>query len=578
MFKRQADEFGFSRDDYMKSLEEIPVVDEQRLRIATSFLGEMALVISQIGYAKLVSEMETEERRKIESSLRESEENYRALFEGAAEGILVADIETKVFHFINSSACKMFGYSPEELTQMSVNDIHPEEDLKSVLEAFEAQARGEMELAVEIPCQRKDDTIFYADIRTQTMVIGGCTMAIGFFSDVTERRNAEIARQKMEAQMVQAQKMEAIGRLAGGVAHDFNNLLLVIMGFAEVAVAGTREGDPNRNALNQIVEAGERAAFLTRQLLAFSRKQTLKLEPLDLNRVVYGMEEMLKRVIGEDVRLVIEFGQNLGVFPGDFGQVEQVVLNLTFNARDAMPTGGVLKIETSNVQVDEKNEAELGDLKAGIYVMLKVSDTGVGIDEKTRAQIFEPFFTTKEIGKGTGLGLSAVYGIVRQFGGAIYVDSEVGTGTSFSVYLPSVKESVRESESEQKELTNTQGTETIILVEDDSAVRNLTEQMLSACGYVVHAAANAGEALLICEELDGKIELLLTDVIMPRMHGRALADRLLKISPSLKVLFMSGYTHDVTVPHGVDDSDSHFIAKPFRAETLAMKVREVLDS
>jgi len=576
-FRRQAREFGIDEADYLVALEDVPVVDEQRLKVVTAFLGEMALVISQVGYARLLREIEVAERKKAEASLRESEQKYRELFEGAAEGILVADLETRELQFANSSACDMFGYSREELVRLSVGAIHPAEALPRVVAEFEAQARREKSLASELPCLRKDGTVFYADISTRPMVIAGRTMNVGFFTDVSERRRAAEERQELEAQLALAQRMEAVGRLAGGVAHDFNNLLSVIIGFTGIAMVKTREGDPLRRDLQQIAEAGQRAASLTRQLLAFSRKQDLKLEPLDLADVVAQMERILGRTLGDDVELVCLLQEDLGAVRGDKGRLEQVIMNLAINARDAMPDGGRLTIEVTNTRVDEAASTQQGDLTPGAYVLLSVTDTGVGMDELTRVQIFEPFFTTKGPGKGTGLGLSTVYGTVTQSGGTVHAASEPGKGTTFLIHLPRVDETVSIEPRPPVEVGCARGTETILVVEDDDAVRNLAGQILIDAGYDVHTAANGGEALLLAEQLTSNIDLLLTDVVMPRMNGTVVADRVAKVCPGIKVLYMSGYTHDLIEPQVATDRGTHFIAKPFNAVDLARKVREVLD-
>jgi len=576
-FRRQAREFGADEADYLAALAEIPVVDEQRLKVVTAFLGEMARVISQVGYARLLREFEVIERQKAEASLRESEQKYRELFEGAAEGILVADLETRELQFANSSACEMFGYTREELTHLSIRAIHPEESLPMAVAEFEAQARGEKLLASEIPCLRKDGSVFHADISTRPVVFDGRTMNVGFFTDVSERRHAAEERRRLETQLALAQRMEAIGRLAGGVAHDFNNLLSVVIGFTDIAMLKTREGDPLRTDLEQIAEAGQRAASLTRQLLAFSRKQDLELEPLDLGDVVSKMEQILRRTIGEDIEFVIVLGEELGAVKGDRGRVEQVIMNLALNARDAMPGGGCLTIEVANSQLDEAHAARFGDLAPGAYVMLSVTDTGSGMDETTRVQIFEPFFTTKEPGKGTGLGLSTVYGTVTQSGGTIRAFSEPGKGSTFQIHLPRVDEVVGTEPPTRVGERCDRGTETIVVVEDDDAVRNLARSILVTAGYDVHAAANGGEAILLAEQLDGTIDLLLTDVVMPRMQGTAVADRVASLCPGIKILFMSGYTHDLVEPRVATDRDTHFIAKPFNAADLTRKVREVLD-
>ena len=577
-FKRQAREFGFDEAEYLKALEEIPVVDEEQLKIVTAFLGEMALVISQVGYAKLAREIEVSERLQAEANLRESEEKYRAVFEGAGEGILVADTETKEIQYANASACEMFGYSPEDWTRISVGEMHPTEALPAVIAEFEAQGRGEKVLASELPCLRKNGELFHADIATRPVVIAGRTMNVGFFNDVSARKRAEDERRNLETQLAIAQKMEAVGRLAGGVAHDFNNLLSVILGYTDFAMNRTRKGDPLRDELQQIANAGERAAALTRQLLAFSRKQAFELEPLDLNDVVSRMEKILTRTIGEDIELVCALEKDLGVIRGDRGQLEQVVMNLAINARDAMAEGGRLTIETGNAEVDEAFSTQLGELPLGAYVMLAVTDTGCGMDELTRAQIFEPFFTTKEHRKGTGLGLSTVYGIVKQSEGTIRVYSEAQRGTTFKIYLPRADEPLEVRPNKPKEPSTASGSETILVVEDDEAVRNLAARILVNVGYTVHTAADGEEALRTSAGLGGAIDLLLTDVVMPGMHGRAVAERLMETCDGIKILYMSGYTHNVILPHGVLDSGNQFLAKPFNAADLARKVREVLDA
>jgi PAS domain S-box-containing protein len=380
-----------------------------------------------------------------------------------------------------------------------------------------------------------------------------------------------------EEQLRQSQKMEAVGRLAGGIAHDFNNLLTAINGYSELTMIQLKAEDPLLHNLEEIKKAGDRAASLTRQLLAFSRKQVLQPKVLDLNSLVAEIEKMLGRLIGEDIDLQTVLHNDLGSIKADPGQIEQVIMNLVVNARDAMPQGGKLTIETQNVYLDEEFAEQHIATNPGPYVMLAVSDTGTGMDEQTQARIFEPFFTTKEMGKGTGLGLSTVYGIVKQSGGNLWVYSELGQGTTFKVYLPRIDEGAAEYKRSAENEDAFRGTETVLLAEDEEMVRKLSARVLEMYGYQVLEAANGGTAFLICERHQGNIDLLLTDVIMPEMSGRELANRLNELRPEMKVLFMSGYTDDAIVHQGVLDEDENFIQKPFTPNALGQKVREVLD-
>jgi two-component system, cell cycle sensor histidine kinase and response regulator CckA len=375
-----------------------------------------------------------------------------------------------------------------------------------------------------------------------------------------------------------AKKMEAVGRLAGGVAHDFNNLLMVIDTNTTFAMDGLRPEDPLREDLEEVHRACDRAAGLTRQLLAFSRRQILQPVRVDLDALVSGMERMLRRLIGEDVDLLVVTTAGLWHTRADPGQIEQVIMNLAVNARDAMPDGGRLTIETTNVEMDEVYVAAHPAARPGQYVLLSVTDNGCGMDAPTRSRLFEPFFTTKEMGKGTGLGLATIYGIVKQSGGYIWVYSEIDQGTTFKVYLPRDTMGAVATATPSTPASPATGTETVLVVEDEEAVRNLTRRVLAAAGYRVHTAANAGEALLACERLQFRVDLMLTDVVMPGMSGRSLAVRLGRVCPGLKVLYMSGYTDNAIVHHGVLDPGTWFISKPFNAEDLGRKVRQVLDS
>jgi PAS domain S-box-containing protein len=392
-----------------------------------------------------------------------------------------------------------------------------------------------------------------------------------------ERKRAETNLRETEEQLRQSQKMESIGTLAGGIAHDFNNLMTAVTGYSELALRSLEVDNPVRPKIEEIKKAGERAAALTRQLLAFSRKQILQPRVLDLNTVITGMSSMLPRVIGEDIDLRMDPGDLLGQVKADPGQIEQVLLNLAVNARDAMPKGGYLTIKTENVYFDAKFSQRRSVVEPGQYVALSVSDSGCGMDAETQAHIFEPFFTTKEVGKGTGLGLSTVYGIVKQSGGSIWVYSEVGRGTAFKIYLPRVDEVVETEELGDKSSLVQRGHETILLVEDEDVVRDLSKEILEEYGFAVITAPNGKEGLRICKEFEGQIDLMITDVVMPQMGGRELAEKLGAVRPDTRVLYMSGFTDDAVVRHGVLDDGICFIQKPFSPDSLVLRAREVLD-
>lgn len=402
--------------------------------------------------------------------------------------------------------------------------------------------------------------------------------AIETIQDITDRKLAEEEKAKLEEQFRQSQKMEGIGRLAGGIAHDFNNILSVILGHTEMAIEQIDPGHSLHAHLSEIHAATERSADLTRQLLAFSRKQILKPEVMDLNKGFYDFEEMLKRLIGEDIDLLFVPGPDLGMVNADRGQMEQVIMNLAVNARDAMPKGGKLTVETLNVDLDEKYSAEHVDVVPGSYVMISMTDSGCGMEEETRSKIFEPFYTTKDSAKGTGLGLSTVYGIVRQSGGNICVYSEPGVGTTFKIYLPRVEEPCTEKSRTEEHSTILTGDETILLIEDDASVRAIVISILEESGYTILEACDGTEALQICEENRGNIDLLFSDVIMPGINGRELADQIEVITPDIKILFMSGYTDNAIQHHGVLEPGTAFIEKPFSAFSLTRKIRDILDS
>jgi PAS domain S-box-containing protein len=689
--------------------------------------------------------------KRADEALRESEERYAALFRGAAEGILVADLEARRFTFANPAICQMLGYSEEEMKRLGVQDIHPAESLEHVLTEFHAQARGEKLLSPGLPCRRKDGSVIYADVNASSMTIDGRFCNVGFFTDVTERKRAEekivhlnrilravrdvnqlivrerdrqrliedtcrllvegrgyrsamivladaagvprawaesglgdafqplaeslrrgvmppccpLAQQhegvyhvtdraavcslcpigaklassdpsciqlrhggttygylavsvdrmlgtdaeedsllcevagdvafalhgmeraeamtlveedrdRAENELRQSQKMEAVGRLAGGVAHDFNNILTVINASCSFLEEGLHASEPLLEDIRTISEASQSAARLTRQLLAFSRRQVLEPRPLDLNVLVGESEKMLNRLIGEDIRIRVEPAPALGFALADPGQLEQVIVNLAVNARDAMPDGGTLTITTANVELDEVFVSLHAGSSAGPFVRLVVSDTGVGMDAETLARVFEPFFTTKGVGKGTGLGLSTVYGIVKQSGGFIAVDSAPGRGSTFGIYLPRVEPAGQPWQPPSEAGSSRGRGETILLVEDNNQLRAAATRTLKKMGYRVFAASGLDEARRIAAT-EGPIHLLLTDVVMPGGSGRDVSTAVAAAHPAAKVLYMSGFTDEAIVHRGVLDPGTAFLHKPFTQDSLGRKVREVLD-
>jgi PAS domain S-box-containing protein len=509
------------------------------------------------------------ERKQAEVALRTSEAQYRTLFEQSPLPKFLFDYESLQFLAVNEAATRHYGYSRAEFLALSLLDISPSEDVRgfvSSLDEFEPIATR----SGSFTHKKKDGTTIRADVTVHKFVLGTRPCGLAVALDVTERTRAE-------AQQNHAQKMEALGSLAGGVAHDFNNLLSVILSYSKMLCEGLKPEDPMRADLEEISRAGDRAAQLTRQLLAFSRQQILEPKLLDLNEVIGGVGNLLRRLLGEDVELTVVTGAGLGTVTADRGQLEQILMNLAVNSRDAMPQGGKLTIETANVELDADYAAAHTEVRPGSYVMLAVTDTGSGMDQSTIARMFDPFFTTKELGKGTGLGLATVFGVVRQSGGNIWVYSEPGCGTTIKVYLPQTDAGAVVA-TMPTETPARRGSETILLVEDDEAIRVVTRRILERNGYRVIEAQSGGDALLICEQHAATIHVLLTDVVMPRMSGRKLAERLAALRPEMKVLYMSGYTDDSIVRHGVLESDVAFVQKPITPDNLTRKLREVLDA
>jgi hypothetical protein len=533
--------------------------------------SESRTIVEKVVFAGDIStSRRTEEAlRASEEALRASEGRYRALFERSPFPKFLYGYETLRFLAVNDAAVHHYGYSRDEFLRMTFDDIRPLEDRPAFLSPIGSNGLGTAGVGFHRHA-KKDGSVIDVDITVQPFELAGKPCGLAVALDVTERS-------RMERQLRQTQKMDAIGNLAGGVAHDFNNLLSIILSYSEMLGASLEPGDPMRDDLMEILGAGRRAADLTRQLLAFSRRQILQPRILDVNAVVGGVSQMIRRLVGEDVELNFVSGPGLGTVSADPGQLEQVLMNLVVNARDGMPSGGKLTIETANAELDLGYATIHTDVKPGIYVMLAVRDTGCGMDPATRERIFEPFFTTKEKGKGTGLGLSTVFGIVQQSGGHIVVHSELGEGTTIKVYLP-LADRAPTAATAVVETRTREGSETILLVEDEAPVRVLVRTILERSGYHVLEAQSGGDALLICEQHGGTIHLLVTDVVMPRMSGRKLAERLGFLRPEMKVLYMSGYTDDAVVRHGVLEADFAFLQKPVTPETLTRKLREVLDS
>jgi PAS domain S-box-containing protein len=543
--------------------------------------------------------------RRLQAELAEREraeaENARLLVEGLGQrqrlDEIIASVPGLVWeawgrpddadqktNFVSNHIERMLGYSVQQWLSTPnfwLSIVHPEDKERAAREAAGFFTSGKGGIS-QFRWIARDERVVWVEAHSTVICDdkGNPLGMRGVTIDITASKEAERGRAQLEEQLRQAQKIDSIGRLAGGVAHDFNNILTAIRGYAELMLLELAPGDPMRSSVTEIRRAGERAADLTRQLLAFSRRQLLQPRVLALNSLIADSIKMLKRLLGEDIELVTLLDPELGHVKADAGQMDQIILNLALNARDAMPQGGKLTLETRNVVLQEEYAQKHFSLQPGSYIMFAISDIGCGMDSQTLSHIFEPFFTTKEPGKGTGLGLSTVYGIVQQSGGSIWVYSEPGRGTTFKIYLPRIEEPLGEAEAEEKQRTepdSPRGSETIFVVEDDEIVRKLTSQALRRYGYRVVEAVNGREALLACEKHPGTIPLMITDVVMPQMGGPELADRLRELHPETQVLFMSGYTDDAVVRHGILDAALYFLQKPFTPAALVRKVRAILD-
>jgi PAS domain S-box-containing protein len=504
---------------------------------------------------------------KTDDALRESNERFRMIFEHSIDAIMLTRTDGTILA-ANPEACRVFGMSEAEICRAGRAGLVDAQDMRAIPLLEERKRTGRCR--GEITMIRGDGSRFPAEIASAVFIdFEGVQKTSLVIRDVTERK-------KLEAQFHQAQKMEAVGQLAGGVAHDFNNMLNVILGYAEIALLRLAPDDPLYQNMQEILKAGERSAALTRQLLAFARKQESIPAIINLNQVITEQLKMLERLIGEDVTIEFNPSAELWNTRIDPSQIDQVLANLAVNARDAIAGTGAVVIETANVTLDKADVSFFADATPGEYVRLDFSDTGAGMDAETRERIFEPFFTTKEQGKGTGLGLSMVYGVVKQNGGIISVYSEPGTGTRFRVFLPRFAGEAAEQHKE-KTAVSRGGTETVLLVEDDRQILDVVRSMLELDGYRVLATASPQEACVLCEQHDGAIDLLITDVIMPQMNGKGLQQRISAMKPGIRVLFMSGYTADVITNRGIVDEGINFISKPFSLQALTQKVRQVLE-
>jgi two-component system cell cycle sensor histidine kinase/response regulator CckA len=519
----------------------------------------------------LLSAREITERRRVEAALRESEERYRLITENSSDLISLIELDSDPRQiYASPSYLMVLGYDPTELVDTGQLElIHPDDRSNTTDQFLRIATNGTAQATYRV--RHADGSWRWIEVQATAITQQGRSYAVAVGRDITERK-------RLEDQFLQAQKMESVGRLAGGLAHDFNNLLTAIMGNLELALDALPSDHIARDDLGEIQKATDRAAGLTRQLLAFARRQAIEPRIINLNDLIRNMDKLLRRLIGEDIDLVTLPAPELGQVKADPGQIEQVIVNLAVNARDAMPDGGKLTIETRNVMLDQNYTQQHIGMAPGNYVLLAVSDTGTGIDEETLRRIFEPLFTTKEKGRGTGLGLSTCYGIIQQHGGNIWPYSEVGHGSTFRVYLPRVDAPVEAHPQQGDVSALPHGTETVLLAEDEAAVRTMAARVLRERGYTVLEAIDGDEGLRVAREYAGPIHLLLTDVVMPHMSGRTLVDQVSGIYPSTKVLFISGYADSAIIHQGQLDPGVEFLHKPFSPSALARKVREVLDS
>ena len=593
LFRKQARRYGFDETEYLAALDRVPRLKRETVESAMRFYAKLAGMISSLSYGKIRLSRDIARRKQTEKELVEQKDMLAAIYRNAPLIIMVVNAERRIQQ-INGFGSQFAGRDAEEMLGLrggeALRCLHVLDDPRgcgfgefcrqcvirnTVLDTMET---GKTHLQIEAPhyFKRQDNETRELQflMSTTTIEVKGERQVLVTLQDITDRKQAEAEKEKLQAQLNQAQKMESVGRLAGGVAHDFNNMLGVILGRVEMAMDQVDPAQPLFADLREIRKAAERSANLTRQLLTFARKQTIAPRIIDLNEAVEGMLKMLRRLIGEDIDLTWRPKKNLAPVKMDPAQIDQILANLCVNSRDAISGVGKITIETDVVSFDEAYCADHAGFIPGEFIMLAVSDNGRGMDPETVSRLFEPFFTTKEVGKGTGLGLASVYGAVKQNNGFINVYSEPGQGTTVKIYLPPHRAKTPLQADEATAKPTAGGSETILLVEDEPAILQLSAMMLERLGYAVIAAETPGEAIRLAHEHGGPIDLLMTDVVMPEMNGRDLAKNLLSIYPDIKRLFMSGYTANVIAHHGVLDEGVHFIQKPFSNRDLAVKVRE----
>jgi PAS domain S-box-containing protein len=507
------------------------------------------------------------ERRRMENELKDYEERFRRLFETAKDGLLLVDKQTGDIVNVNPAIVDMLGYFHEEFIGKQLKDIGLLKDMKDFNKTIRELIQAGFINCEDVFAETKQKQLINVDI----YLVDRARFIQCNVRNITERK-------KLSAQLLQSQKMEAIGHLVGGIAHDFNNILTAIIGYGSLLHKKIAAADPLHEYVEQILASSDRAANLTHSLLAYSRKQVMEMKPADINKIVFGVQKILDRLIGEDIEIKVHMAAEALIANVDRGQIEQVLLNLATNARDAMPHGGVLTIRAEHVQIDGSFIQVTRYGEAGNYAVLSVADTGVGMDENTTEHIFEPFFTTKEVGKGTGLGLAMAYGIIQQHNGFIKVYSRPGEGATFKIYIPLMLTKEEVFEAAESTPVPSSGKETILLAEDDQVLRKVSKIFLENSGYKVLEAVNGEDALSVFSENSAGIKLIVTDMIMPKMHGNEVYEKVRMIKPDIKCLFMSGYSNDIIQKRGVLEEGSHFISKPFSPSDLLKKVRAALDS
>ncbi len=576
-FAQRATAFGFDGQDYAAALGKVPFIDRRQADAIMDFLVKCSSMISRLACNNFMLTRSIADHENSLDELKSSENRLRRYFEMSVVGIAIVS-KNKKWVTVNDRLCAMLGCTREAITDIPWEKLTHPEDVESQNELFERVISGEIDnYTMEKRLIRDSGEVIWtqSSIACVRHLDGTIENMIELIQDITEQKNADLEKEILQKQLLQSQKMEAMGQLASGIAHDFNNMIGVILGYTTLAMTNTRPGEKLHSDLQMVMTAGVRTKDLIRQLLAFGRKQTLEEKVLNIAEVINGIGKMIRRLIPESIEIITNHAPGLGCVKADASQIEQIIMNIAVNARDAMPDGGKLLLETANVRFDDDYVRLHGDVKPGNYIEITISDTGTGMDSEVRKQIFNPFFTTKEAGKGTGLGLSTVFGIVKQHHGTITVYSEPGFGTTFKIYLPRVDEAIEHDNCETEVMVEGNG-EIVLVVEDNEMMREVTRRLLESAGYIVLAAESPDAALAMYSDQSPLISLLLTDLVLPRMNGRELYQKFSELLPSLKVLFMSGYPAEVISHFDLIEPGIVFIQKPFTGKTLLCKVREAL--